>query len=63
EADWTADLFRADGRLYTTDVNVDLVLPLDAARIDARVAGLDRSPGWWPAGGRIVRFHFRETDV
>jgi len=63
EADWIADLFRAEGRLYTTDVNVDLVFPLDAARIDARVAGLDRSPGWWPAGGRIVRFHFRETDV
>jgi hypothetical protein len=63
EAGWVADLFRAEGRLYTTDVNVDLVLPLDAARIDTRVAGLDRSPGWWPAGGRIVRFHFREADV
>jgi hypothetical protein len=63
EPDWIADLFRAAGRLYTTDVNVDLVLPLEAARIDARVAGLDRSPGWWPAGGRIVRFHFREADV
>jgi hypothetical protein len=63
EAGWVADLFRAEGRLYTTDVNADLVLPLDAARIDARAAGLDRSPGWWPAGGRIVRFHFREADV
>jgi len=62
-ADWIADLFRAEGRLYTTDVNVDLVLPLDAARTDARVAGLDRSPGWWPAGGRIVRFHFREPEA
>lgn len=63
EAGWVADLFRAEGRLYTTDVNADLVLPLDAARIDARAAGLDRSPGWWPAGGRIVRFHFRETNA
>lgn len=62
-ADWTADLFHAEGKLYTTDTHVDLLLPLDAARIDARVAGLDRSPGWWPAGGRVVRIHFRETDV
>jgi hypothetical protein len=63
EADWIADLFRIAGKLYTTDTHVDLMLPLDAARIDARAAGLDRSPGWWPAGGRVVRFHFRETDA
>jgi hypothetical protein len=63
EVNWIADLFRTTGKLYTTDTHVDLVLPLDAARIDARAAGLDRSPGWWPAGGRVVRLHFRETDV
>ena len=63
EANWIADLFRTAGRLYTTDTHVDLVLPLDAARIDARAAGLDRSPGWWSAGGRVVRFHFREADA
>jgi hypothetical protein len=60
-AGWIADLLTADARLYTTDVNVDVVFPLDAARIDARVAGLDRSPGWWPSGGRVVRFHFAEN--
>ena len=63
ESDWVADLFAVDARLYTTDLNVDLVCPLDAADLDARVAGLDRSPGWWAAGGRIVRFHFRDSEV
>ena len=63
ESDWVADLFAVDARLYTTDLNVDLVCPLDAADLNARVAGLDRSPGWWAAGGRIVRFHFRDSEV
>jgi hypothetical protein len=49
--------------VYATDTHVDLVLPLGAARLDVRAAGLDRSPGWWAAGGRVVRFHFRESDV
>ena len=62
-AEWVANLFAVDARLYTTDLNVDLVCPLDAADLDARVAGLDRSPGWWAAGGRIVRFHFRDSEV
>ena len=63
ESDWVADLFAVDARLYTTDLNVDLVCPLDAADLNARVAGLDQSPGWWAAGGRIVRFHFRDSEV
>jgi hypothetical protein len=63
ESDWVADLFTVDARLYTTDLNVDLVCPLDAADLNARVAGLDQSPGWWAAGGRIVRFHFRDSEV
>ena len=58
-----ADLVREAGNVYTTDTHVDLVLPLGAARLDVRAAGLDRSPGWWAAGGRVVRFHFRESDV
>lgn len=63
ESDWVADLFAVDARLYTTDLNVDLVCPLDAADLNARVAGLDQSPGWWAAGGRIVRFHFQDFEV
>ena len=55
---WMADLFAVDGRLYVTDTNVDVVLPLAASRFDVRVAGLDRNPGWWSAGARVVRFHF-----
>jgi len=62
-AEWVANLFAVDARLYTTDLNVDLMYPLDAADLDARVAGLDQSPGWWAAGGRIVRFHFQDFEV
>ena len=61
DAGWAVDLLSAEGKLYTTDTHVDLVLPLGAARLDVRAAGLDRSPGWWPAAGRVVRFHFRDT--
>ena len=63
ESDWVVDLFAVDARLYTTDLNMDLVYPLDAADLNARVAGLDQSPGWWAAGGRIVRFHFQDSEV
>ncbi len=60
-ADVIADLLAVDARLYVTDLNVDIVCPLNAADLSARVAGLDRSPGWWAAGGRIVRIHFQEA--
>ncbi len=46
------------GRLYLTSSHVDLVLPLAAAELAARRAGLDRDPGWLPAFGRVVSFHF-----
>jgi hypothetical protein len=46
------------GRLYVTSSHVDLVLPLAAADLAVRRAGLDRDPGWLPAFGRVVYFHF-----
>lgn len=61
-ADWIVPLFTLRGRVYSTDTHIDLVLPLDAARVDVRAAGLDRSPGWWAAGGRVIHFHFVEKD-
>jgi hypothetical protein len=46
------------GRLHVTASHLDLVLPLAAARLPVRRAGLDRDPGWLPAFGRVVAFHF-----
>jgi len=46
------------GRLHVTSSHVDLVLPLSAADLAVRRAGLDCNPGWLPAFGRVVSFHF-----
>ena len=37
---------------------VDVDLSLDELPIALRIAGLDRDPGWIPAAGRSVAFHF-----
>jgi hypothetical protein len=46
------------GRVQVTDTHVDVVLNLEDVDLPARVAGLDRDPGWVPVLGRIVLFHF-----
>lgn len=46
------------GRLYVTSSHVDLVLPLESVALPVRVAGLDFDPGWLPAFGRVVQFHY-----
>jgi hypothetical protein len=51
-------LLRRRGRLYVTATHVDLVMALDQVSLPARMAGLDRSPGWLGAFGRVVLFHF-----
>jgi hypothetical protein len=60
--DWDADLFQpllaAPAQLYLTSTHVDLVMPLDAISTAARLAGLDRDPGWQPAFGRVIQFHY-----
>jgi hypothetical protein len=52
-------LLTMPARLHATDTHLDVVAPLDAVRLPARLAGLDRSPGWIPRLGRVVLFHFR----
>jgi hypothetical protein len=47
------------GRLYVTSSHVDLVMGLDRISVAVRHAGLDRDPGWLPAYGRVVSFHFQ----
>jgi hypothetical protein len=52
-------LLEIPGRLYLTSSHVDLVMSLESANTVWRRAGLDRDPGWLPAYGRVVYYHFR----
>lgn len=45
-------------RVFVTATHVDVVMRLAELPFEVRVAGLDRDPGWIPAAGRIVAFHF-----
>jgi hypothetical protein len=45
-------------RVYVTDTSVDVVSDLADLAIEVRLAGLDRDPGYVPAAGRALRFHF-----
>ena len=51
-------LLRLRARLYLTSSHVDLVADLGQVWMPARLAGLDRDPGWLPDYGRVVLFHF-----
>ena len=51
-------LLRHPGRVEATATHVDVVLSLADLPIAVRLAGLDRDPGWIPAAGRTVAFHF-----
>ena len=53
-----ADRLRIPTRLYVTSSHVDVVFALRDIDIRVRRAGLDRDPGWKPAYGRVVSFHF-----
>jgi hypothetical protein len=45
-------------RVYVTAAHVDVMFDLESLPIAIRLAGLDRDPGWIPASGRIVAFHY-----
>ncbi len=44
--------------VLVTATHLDVVLSLSELPIAIRLAGLDRDPGWVPAAGRFVKFHF-----
>jgi hypothetical protein len=46
------------GRVYANATHLDLVMDIGQISLPARLAGLDRDPGWLPEFGRVVRFHF-----
>jgi hypothetical protein len=51
-------LCRIPARIAFTPTHLDVFYSLDHHPIEIRLAGLDRDPGWIPAAGRYVRFHF-----
>ncbi|MGV9386420.1 hypothetical protein ACWDRB_62195 [Nonomuraea sp. NPDC003707] len=44
--------------VFATSARVDVALSLAELPIEVRMSGLDRDPGWLPAAGRTVAFHF-----
>ncbi len=53
-----SQVVRRYGRVTTTPAHLDIHFSLAAHPIEIRMAGLDRDPGWIPAAGRHVAFHF-----
>lgn len=45
-------------RVFVTATHMDVMFSLEELLVEIRLAGLDRDPGWIPATGRIIRFHF-----
>jgi len=59
EGDTLRDLvFRGQARLEITASRVDVRFELAKHPIKLRLAGLDRDPGWVPAAGHIIAFHY-----
>jgi len=46
-------------RVRLTETRLDVFLSLDELPIAVRLARLDRDPGWIPAAGRHIAFHFQ----
>lgn len=50
--------FEQRGRINLSATRLDISLALNDLPIEIRLAGLDRDPGWVPAAGRYIAFHF-----
>jgi hypothetical protein len=51
-------LCRRPGWLALSATRLDVYFPLADHPLEIRIAGLDRNPGWVPAAGRIIDFHY-----
>jgi hypothetical protein len=56
--DLAAVLIRRPARVFVTPTHVDAVFSLAEHPIEIRLAGLDRTPGFVAATGRVVALHF-----
>ena len=45
-------------RVFVTATHLDIVFKLDQLPVEVRLSGLDRNPGWVPAAGRFIAFHY-----
>jgi hypothetical protein len=54
----TTTLCRRRATVRVTDTHVDVFFALSDLPLEIRFAGLDRDPGWVPAAGRFIAFHF-----
>jgi hypothetical protein len=45
-------------RIFLTATHLDIFFSLAKLPIEVRLSGLDRDPGWVPAAGRFIAFHF-----
>jgi hypothetical protein len=50
------------GGVAVSRTHLDISFPIDAADIRLRRVALDVDPGWVPWLGRVVQFHYCETD-
>jgi hypothetical protein len=48
----------ASARVLIGRTRLDVFFPLASHPISIRIAGLDRNPGWVPAAGRVISFHY-----
>lgn len=51
-------LIRRRAQASVTDTHVDVFFSLADLPVEVRLSGLDRNPGWVPAAGRYVTFHY-----
>jgi hypothetical protein len=49
---------RRRARVCMTPTHLDLFFSLAELPLEIRLAGLDRNPGWVPAAGRFITFHY-----
>jgi len=45
--------------IHSTSAHLDIRFVLSEHPLEIRCAGLDRDPGWVPAAGRFIRFHYQ----
>ncbi len=51
-------VFEHHAQVLTAAAHLDIIMALAGLPIEIRYAGLDRDPGWVPAAGRAIAFHF-----
>ena len=51
-------VFSYAARVEVTPARVDVFFSLAELPVEVRLSGLDRDPGWVPAAGRSIAFHF-----